>query len=95
MVIETITYVSVAFFIGMLIGLWYYNGEVNRLHYKCAKLESRCDKYQRSYLNIRKLIHHLSDSDVEILQKDYATWIMMKNVDMDFLCECDDEFYDG
>ena len=91
MVIETIVYISVAFFIGMLIGLWYNSGYINRLHRNYVKSEIQCDKYKRSYLNIRRLLHHLSDGDVEILQKDYATWIMMKNVDMDFLCGCDDD----
>lgn len=91
MVIETIVYISIAFFIGMLIGLWYYEGYIKRVHRRCAELECRCDEYKKKYFDMRFLIHRMSKKEVELLQKDYATFVILKDVDLDCMRVTDED----
>ena len=72
---------TVVFFMGYIVSMFFENQTTMRYKFEMLNYKHESEKYREAYVNMKSIVTHLTEEDVELVQRDYATFIISKNVD--------------
>ena len=71
------------FLVGYCICLAIEHQSLNKWHRMAVKYECENESLTEQVAHMRVFLTHLSNDDIEIFQKDWCNWIVLKDIDKD------------